>query len=539
MPLNLRSLWTSHRRLAIAGIVVTVLVAVVAVLHAPFVRTRVAAFAVERLRADAGIDARIDGLDYNLLALRVSLGPTTLAAEGHATPFLTVDGIEVDAPWSVVSGTIALQSLTITNPVISITRDADGQLNLPAAADPVVPEPEPTAIGPIEIDALSIRNLVVSYQDAPLGLSVDGRAMTLDLARRGDGPLAGQLTMEGGVEITSGDRRTRVSRLDGDFSFDGSSLGFDAFTLEAPELTLQLDGRVDLLAAAPSVDTRYEGRMMLGPLVPWLAPGEEVAGVVSFAGAVTGPLDAPEVTLTAASEDLAWRDQRGMTLDLRAAMSPATATVERLRFTVGGGAVEGTARVGLDEAAAGHLELTWNGLDLGSLAATAGVTEPRVAAVASGRANADWSGSDPATAVAAIQTSIQSGRAPAGALALSGGLAATLARGEWTATLDRLATRRLQLNGRASGRLNADDIAATTIAGNVRGTVDDLPALVRELAAAGLVTADTSSLRGGRAALDVTLAGTVGAPSASGSLEATEIDVEGVAPGRADRVLRR
>ncbi len=503
----------------------------VALLHAPFVRSQVRDLAVERLRTDAGIDARIDRLDYNLLALRVSLGPTTLAAEGNPTPFLTLDGIEVDAPWSIVSGTIALQSLTVTHPVISITRDADGQLNLPAAADPVIPEPEPTAIGPIGIDALTIRNLVVTYQDAPLGLSVDGRAVTLDLARRGDGPLAGQLTMKGGVEIASGDRRTRVSRLDGDFSFDGSSVGFDAFTIEAPELTLQLDGRVDLLAAAPSVDTRYAGRMVLGALVPWLAPGVDVSGVVSFSGAVNGPLDAPDVTLTAASEDLAWRDQRGMTLDLRAAMSPTTATVERLRFTVGGGAVEGTARLGLDAAAAGHVELTWNGLDLGGLAATAGVAEPRVAAVATGRANADWSGSDPATAVAAIQTSIQSGRASAGALALSGALAAALTRGQWTATLDRLGTRTLALDGRASGRLNADDVTASTLGGNVRAVVSDLPAFLGEMRAAGLVLADTSALAGGQAAVDVALAGTVGAPSASGAFEAGDLDIAGLGPG--------
>ncbi|HUU32658.1 MAG TPA: hypothetical protein VMW48_01280, partial [Vicinamibacterales bacterium] len=99
MPLTLRSIWTAHRRLAIAGLLGATLVAAVALAHAPFVRSRVRDLVVERLRVDAGIDARIDRLDYNLLALRLSLGPTTLAARDNSAPFVTLDGIDVDLPW--------------------------------------------------------------------------------------------------------------------------------------------------------------------------------------------------------------------------------------------------------------------------------------------------------------------------------------------------------------------------------------------------------------------------------------------------------
>ena len=509
---------------------IAMLVAAVALAHAPFVRSRVRGLVVERLRADAGIDAVIDRLDYNLLALRLSVGTTTLAAAGNPTPFLTLDGIDVDLPWSIVSGRIAVESLTIARPVFTITRDADGQLNLPAS-EPASPEPAPAALGPIDIGALTIRDLAVDYRDQPLGLSVDGRAVTLALARGAGGPLAGRLTMRGGIEIAAGTRTTTVSQLEGDFSFDGSTLAFDGLRVEAPELALQLDGRVELLAAAPRVDTRYEGRLRLGPFVPWVAPEEAVSGEVAFSGTVEGALDAPNVALAVAAQDLAWRDQRGMSLALQVALSSSEAAIEQLRLTVGGGTVEGRGRVGLTDDATSHVEVTWTGLDLGGLAVTAGITEPRIATVATGRASADWAGTDVAAATAAIDTSLSTGRAPAAAVALSGRLAAALTGGQWTATLDRVATRTLEITGRATGRLNADDVSATTLGGNVRAVVDDLPAFLAELRAAGLVLADTSSLAGGRASLEIALAGTVGAPSATGVVDAGDLEIEGVGPG--------
>lgn len=530
MPTLLRTFWAAHRRLAVTGLILAVLVAVVALVHAPFVRTRVRDLVVERLRLDAGIEARIDRLDYNLLALTLSVGATTLAAPGHATPFLTLDGLAVDLPWSVVSGRISVQSLVIDRPVFSITRDAEGRLNLPAASEPAATEP--AAMDPIDIGALTIRDLAVEYGDQPIGLSVDGRSVTLDLGRPGDGPLAGRLSMRGGVEIATAERRSTVSRLDGHFSFDGSALAFDELTIEAPELRVQFDGRVDLLAAAPRVDTRYEGRVMLGPLVPWLAPEEAVSGAVDFSGTVAGALDAPNVAVTVSSPAIDWRDQRGMSFELKAALSSTEAAIEHLRLSVGDGTIESRARLGLSDDAASHVEVSWTGLDLGALAVTAGVTEPRLGAVATGRATADWTGSDVAAAAAAIDMSLAAGRAPAGALALSGRMAAALTRGQWTATLDRLATRTLELNGRVGGRLNADDTAASTLGGSLRASVDDVPALVTELTAAGLLLADTSALARGRASVDVTLAGTLGAPSAAGAFDAGDLEVSGLGPGR-------
>ncbi len=337
--------------------------------------------------------------------------------------------------------------------------------------------------------------------------------------------------MRGGIEIATGTRTTSISQLEGDLSFDGSTLAFDQLTVEAPELALRLDGRVDLLAAAPTVDTRYQGRLRLDQLVPWLAPDEPVAGDMTFSGTVTGELAAPNVALEVAAQDLAWRDQRGMSVALNAAISSSEAAIERLRLTAAGGTVEGRGRIGLVDDAASHVELTWTGLDLGALAVTAGVTEPRLAAVAAGRASADWTGTDVTTATAALDTSLGSGRAPATAVALSGRLAAALAGGQWTATLDRLSTRTLEISGRTTGRLDAQDLAATTVGGNLRAAVDDLPAFLGELRSAGLLLADTSALAGGRATLEVALAGTVGAPSATGVLDATGLEVESLGPG--------
>ncbi len=507
MAFSLRRVWTEHRRLAILGLLAAVLVALVALLHAPPVRGYVLATVVERLRADAGIRAEIDRLDYNLLTLRVSLGRTTLTAVDQRTPFLTLDRLALDLPWSIVRGGIAVQSLEIVRPALTIVRDEDGTLNLPPAAAEEPAEPS-SPLGPIPIDRLIVRQLQVAYTDRPIELSLDGRTVTLDMTR-GDGPpLAGRLTMDGGVALAYGEQETTVSRLEAGLSFDGSALAFDAFTLESPELQLRLDGRVDLLAANPRVDARYEGRAVLDRIVPWVAPGQPLSGTVAFSGNAAGPLDAPDVKLALTGDDLAWGRQR-LAIDLASQVSATTAVVDRLRLSLGDGVLEGEARIGLAEGAPSRADLTWRRLDLGSIARTAGVEAIRLAAVASGRARAEWTGADPRLASATMSTALTRGPAPANALPLEGTLGATLDRGRWTVDLDRLSTRSLRLDGTADGRLQGADLAAATLGGRLRADVDDLDALAGELRRAGIDLPADLPVTGGQATLDVALSGTL------------------------------
>lgn len=533
MASGFRYLWTAHRRLAIAAIALGLLLALVGVAHAPFVRTRVLALAVERLRADAGIDARIERLDYNLLTLGVSIGRTSLTAVDAASPFLTLDGVQLNLPWSIVTGTLVIESLEIFRPSVTIVRAADGRLNLPAAQDDVVAEPS-APLGPVDIGRLAIRDLRVGYADRPGDLSLDGASITLEMSRAGGPPLSGRLSMSGAIEVVVGERKTTMSRLEGGLGFNGSTLALDALTVEAPEARLRLDGTIDLLAADPQVDARYEGRLHLDELAPWVAPGENLSGAVDVEGTAVGALDAPELTFAVSATDVAWRDERRISVDLRGEVSTSAAIIEHVRLGIGDGTITGSARVGLVETERSRAELTWTRLDLGAIARTAGVSEPRLSAIAQGRITADWTGSDPQTATAAIELALGAARGPADTVAVGGRLAGTLGDGQWRLAIDGLSTRTARIDGEVSGRLGASDITSATLSGQARIAVEDLQALVRELGRAGVEVPSEAPVDKGRLALAVTLAGTIGAPSAAGTLEADGLHAADLGPGALD-----
>lgn len=515
------SIWKTHRRLTILAMIILGFAAIAGVAHAPFVRSRVLAMAVDTLRAE-GMHADIDRLDYNLFTLRASIGRAAFSAPGHGVPFLTLDRFSIDLPWSVVRGPIAIESLEIGRPTITIARDADGQSNVPAIATSDEP------FDPIDIGRLIVSDLTVGLTDEPIGLSVDGRAVTLDMSQDRRAHLAGRLTMDGGVALKYTGRETAVTRIDGGFSFDGSTLTMEGLAIESSEAQVRLDGTVDLLAAAPRVDVRYQGRAILERLAPWIAPDESLSGVIDFSGAATGALDAPDVTLDAAGRDLAWRDQRGVTLELKSVLSASAATIDRVRLTAGGGgAIEGRARLALANTDASRAEFTWTSLDLGSIARAAGVDLPRVASLATGRATAEWTGNDVAAATAKVDLRLI--RPPAGgaALPVAGRLSATLARGEWTMAIEGLATRTLDLDASLNGRLDADNLAASTLAGRARAGVEDMSGLLDELRGAGLDLPAGSPLTQGRASMDLALSGTIESPAASGSIEALGLEMKG------------
>ena len=487
--------------------------------HAPFVRSRVLAMAVDTLRAE-GVHADIDRLDYNLFTLRASIGRAAFSAPGQGVPFLTLDRFSIDLPWSVVRGPIAIESLEMIRPAITIARGEDGRLNLPDIASSDEP------FEPIDIGRLLVSDLALGLADRPIELTVDGRAVTLDMAQAGGAPLSGRLAMNGGVAVKYGGRETAVTRIDGGFSFDGTTMTIDGLAIEAPEAQVRFDGTVDLLTAAPRVDVRYQGRAILERLARWIAPAESISGAIDFSGSATGALDAPDVTLTLSGRDMAVRDQRGIALDVSGALSASAATLGRLRVALGGGTLEGRATLALADATLSQAEFRWTDLDLGSLARTAGVDQARLATRASGRATVEWVGEDFAAATVNMDLRLNPGAAR-GALPVGGRLAATLARGEWTLTANSVSTRTLDLSANLKGRLDAGSLPSSTMAGQIRAGVDDLNALLDELRAAGIDLPAESPLTQGRAGVDLTLGGTIESPAANGSVIAAGLDMKG------------
>ena len=518
-----------HRWRVIAGGCLLTLMLLAGLVHTPFARAAVLSWALERLPA-LGLVADVERLDYNLFTLTVSLEAVTLSAEGSDTPFFSTDAIRLDLPWSSLRGTLGLQSLEIVRPRIAIVREDDGSLNIPEIAETERGDAAPIRL--LQIDRLVVRELDARYTDSSASLSVDGRGVTLDLAVVPGGRLSGVLSMSDGVTLRLGDRETRMTTLEGGVAFDGTALFVDALTLEAPEAGLRLDGTVNLLADNQRMDVRYEGRLDAERAAPWFGLDPIPRGQIAFSGTAQGPLAAPEVTLDLGSDGLAWSTLGELSLEVRAAVSGPIATLEFFRATLAGGEVSGAAHLRLDDEGASRVDAQFTDLNLGLLASIAPDLPVRLAAVADGDVALEWTGLDLTTALGTVSTRLRDSTADTGALDLTGRLDLELERETWTLSLDQRIAETVALLGDINGRRVDGDLAASTLIGRASLDVSDLPNALRRLRAAGLdIDGEIAERVRGAVSATFDLGGTLNAPRATGTLEASDLWVDDIGPG--------
>ena len=522
--------WKAHRWRVIAGGVVVALALLTALVHTPLVRAGILSWALPRLEA-AGLRADVDRLDYNLFTLTVGLQDVAVFATGSETPFFSTDAIRLDLPWSVVGGTLGIQSLEIDRPRIAIERGENGSLNLPeiAAAEDAGADAGPAS--PLRIDRLVVRGLDARYADAAVPLSVDGRAVTLDLDRGSGDLLAGRLSMSGGVTLRLGDRETTMTTLEGGVAFDGSALSVDTLTLEAPEARVRLDGTVSLLAGEQRMDVRYEGRLDAERLAPWAGLDPAPRGRIAFSGSAQGPLTAPDVRLDVRSDGLAWSTLGDVSLEARAAMSGPVVTLESFRASLTGGEISGEARLQLDDEGSSQVRARFDDLNLGLLARVASDLPVRIASIAGGDVALEWIGQDVTTAQGTVATRLRAPSTRTGALALAGRLDLELARGTWKFLIDQRIADTIVLRGSAGGRLVKDDLAASTLEGRAALEVGSLSDALQRLRAAGLEIGEQISERlRGTVLATVALGGTFDAPHARSMLDARELWLDATGP---------
>src|SRR5690606_37984510 len=201
-----------------------------------------------------GIVLRASSLSYNLFTLRVALDDLVVAArETPDRPFFAADAVNADVPWqTILGGPIAVQSVEITNPRVTVERDASGRLNLPTFEENEDSEP----IGPVTVGHVAIRGLDASYADAEGDIDVEMDGFTLALEPEispGAGRAAGTFAADEGVRIRVGEKATTIDSLAGRLAFDGTSLFLDDVAVVAPEGTVELAGRLGVLLEEPDI----------------------------------------------------------------------------------------------------------------------------------------------------------------------------------------------------------------------------------------------------------------------------------------------
>ena len=499
-------------------------------IHTPPARSAALSWALVRLQSAAGFRADISRLDYNLLTLSFSARNVTLAANGSDEPFFAAEEVRVNLPWSAVPGRIAIESLEIDNPSLTIVRAVDGTLNLPRGAETTT---EPLR-GPIEIDRFLVRGMRARYDDRFAGMLVDARGININLDRPFEGLLNGRLSADD-VSVHTSEQRTRLSRLDGHLAFDGRTLALENVVLEAPEGRLRTDGQLILLPTVALGGLRYQGHLDLARLAPWIGADPAPTGLVSFSGTADGPVDAITTTIDAAGDDLRWSNLGSITARARSAISASGATIESLHATVAGGQLEGSARLPFDESSVGSARLTWRGLHVRPIVtAFAPDAAVHVAAVAEGSASFGWSGRSLLTGRGTLENTLGATSSTRGALPVSGHATLKLHDGAWNLSHDHRVGETVELTGQAEGRIDPKAPAASTLNGRAELHVQRLSEVVRLARRAGLAD-DTDALSNvdGSASVTADLAGTVTAPRAAGAIEIAGFHYGNAGPGTA------
>ena len=242
-----------------------------------------------------GVLGSVGDLDLNLTQLRVQITDLRLAEREHAAePFLTIDEVIADLPWSAIWRGFSIDELSLTRPTVSVARSADGAANVPRIADRELAAP--TAPLRLPIGRLEMRDLTVDWRD-----DVNRLALTLgptSLRLTGDnGVVRGPLSTRGDSVVSWRGTRTELSRMDGELGFDGVALVVHRLTLAAPEGELTLAGRVAQITGRPQFALDYEARFDLARLAQWL-PGTTARGELVGTGEIGGSVDEPVVSVT-------------------------------------------------------------------------------------------------------------------------------------------------------------------------------------------------------------------------------------------------
>ena len=518
---------------------------VLALVHTAPVRARVLSWLTGRLLDDYGIDARAERLDYNLATLSVRLENVSLAARGQADfPFFEARAIRASLPWSVLGGTLAIDSLELVEPRLLVLSGPDGLSNLPGLPQSQGAAASPPA--PFKVGRLSVRDLDATFTDEQRHLSVEIRNLSFDLQPEDAGRIAGRAVAAGGGHLRIGGRETATTRLGGNLAYDGSTLFLSQFVVATPEGRVEMAGQFDLLKAAPGLDVNFQGSVDLKQLAPWLQISPVPEGTVNFSADVTGPLSGAAGTLTVSGERLAWSTLGGVSMQAAATVNATGAALDSLAIRLAGGEIRGSGRLALSGTdRAGALRLTWREIDAAAIAAAAGMHAPmRVAAALEGDLSATWS-NPPLSTLRLSAENRTTGRTEAvPALQVNGQMSLEVDRSTWTLRQRHQAASGIETASEMGGRLEPNLLSTSSVGGRLTIRLSDVGRTLSQLRDAGLTLPPglTASLRG-QAQVDATLSGTLGSPEVRGTIRAGGVSIGAIGPttveGRLNANLRR
>lgn len=516
----------SRKLLVIACAVLGAIALFAALVHTPPVRARALAFALERLRTDYGLEVRAERFDYNLLTFETRLRGVTIAAvEDRDEPFLRIDDIRVNLPWTILRR-LELQSLEANGVRVRIVRTPDGTFNLPSGRG--TREPELTRR--VDIGRLVVRDLELWVHDGTNNLTVQADGMSMDL-KPGLGPsIAGRLTTESGPRLQLGDRSITASRFSGKVAYDGVAFSFEGVDLASPEMQLVLTGVLKDLWTTERLEARYEGTLHLQQLAPWIPVQPSPVGTLKVSATLGGLLTDLSTTVNFSGDGVSWASLRSAALTGKTTVSVEGIAIESASLRSSYGSASGSGWVPFGEAGDANAQVKWQDFDAPTaLQSVYPAARPRPAARITGNLEMAWPAGGGAIKFMRVENVARAISAGRGALSISGRLSLNAENDRWRARHDHQLASLLRVSGDLRGQLSRE-FMDSTVSGPATVTTSDLAAAVTRLAAAGLRV--PLALQRARGALhaDLQLAGTLRAPRVAALLEGTTVYIGPIGP---------
>lgn len=505
----------ARRLIVLATAAPAALLLVAALLHTPFARSQVLDWIARDARTRFGVELEADRLDYNLGSLSFRLVRVRLKATGEVRlkpdttdedegrlkpapttipPFFEADEITLDLPWSALGGTFGIESVQLARPRVNVVREQDGTLNLPT--------PRPRGTGGLDrlpIGRVSLTDATASYVDAGREFALEASGLDVDL--RGTAAasgIAGPLLVRRGLRLRLGVHETTTTRFDARIAYDGATLALEPLVLVSAEGTLELRGRMSLLAGEPSIEATYSATPDVGWLAAWWPAVGSLAGTLGVTGRVAGPFARPTVTAEFVGG-------------------------------VAGGTITGSGRFfGADGPARHIVTCDYQGLDLTRVLSAVRIEPPvSLRAWLGGRGEASWSGAGRDGLRLTIENDARPLTSPRGALrrplGVEGHLALHVDRGRWVLKHAHTLGEAIEIAGVAEGRLDAAGLGRSSLAGETSVRARNLAGALAALDAAGLATgAFIEAALDGDARAELSLSGTLADPRAIGTVEGVD-----------------
>lgn len=299
------------RVVILAGILILLAAASLVLLHLPPVQTRIIREVLDRLESASGLRITAGSSSYNLFTLNFSLDEVRVEVPSPETgknpPLFYARHIRVRIPLSLLlRGKLHFKRINVSGAAVNVMVDSRGNVNLPSGGN------EPVVIPPFAINRLHIHNTHFLYDNRLAGTRLEIPSINLALRRQEEVLHRWEIEAKTGGRIQQAGFEAALEpfRLAG--LLGGDRLALSPSTLRIGGYELTAEGVIENFPA-PEIRAVLIGRIDLQKL-PENLTLPDLAGKITFAVDITGPLKGVAARLTASSEDLSFRHLRHLTL---------------------------------------------------------------------------------------------------------------------------------------------------------------------------------------------------------------------------------